>query len=155
MYLFDTDVLSNLMKRSPSHDLLKVIGSVLVGSQFTFSITLGELVYGARRRGSGSLMEKIEERVAPKLPILPFDVDAARRYDEVRADLERQGTPIGDADARITVIALVRRLIEMSGNTRCFRKIPHLIVEGQVATCGYPIRTLNDLPGPKFATRYC
>ena len=35
MYLFDTDVLSNLMKRSPSQDLLKMVGLVLVGSSFT------------------------------------------------------------------------------------------------------------------------
>ena len=129
MYLFDTDVLSNLMKRSPSHDLLKRVDSVPVGSQFTSSITLGELVYGARRRGSGSLMEKIEERVAAKLPILPFDADAARQYGEIRADLERQGTPIGDADVRIAAIAIVRRLIVVTGNVRHFRKIPHLTVE--------------------------
>ena len=109
MYLFDTDVLSNLMKRSPSHDLLKRAGSVPVGSQFTSSITLGELVYGARRRRSENLMEKIEERVAAKLPILPFDAEAARRYGELRADLERQGIPIGDADVRIAAIALVRK----------------------------------------------
>ena len=83
------------MKRSPSHDLLKMVGSVLVGSQFTSSITLGELVYGVRKRGSGNLTEKIEERVAVELTILPFDADAARRHGEARAGLERQGTPIG------------------------------------------------------------
>ena len=129
MYLFDTDVLSNLMKRSPSYDLLKRAGSVPVGSQFTSSITLGELVYGARRRRSENLMEKIEERVAAKLPILPFDAEAARRYGELRADLERQGTPIGDADIRIAAIALVRRLIVVTGNVRHFQRIPHLSVE--------------------------
>lgn len=129
MYLFDTDVLSNLMKRSPSHDLLKRVGSVPAGNQFTTSITLGELIYGARKRGSRNLLEKIEERVAVKLPILPFDAEAARRYGEVRADLERQGTPIGDADVRIAAIALVRRLIVVTGNVRHFRKVPHLIVE--------------------------
>ena len=129
MYLFDTDVLSNLMKRSPSHDLLKRMVSVPVGSQFTSSITLGELVYGARRRGSGSLMEKIEERVAAKLPILPFDADAARRYGEVRADLEGQGTPIGDADVRIAAIAFARNLIVVTGNARHFQRVPYLSVE--------------------------
>ena len=129
MYLFDTDVLSNLMKRSPSHDLLRKVGSVPVGSQFTSSITLGELVYGARRRGSGNLLEKIEERVAAKLPILPFDADAARRYGEIRADLERQGTPIGDADVRIAAIALVRKLIVVTGNVRHFQRIPQLTLE--------------------------
>ena len=74
-------------------------------------------------------MENIEERVVAKLPILPFDADAARRYGEIRADLERQGTLIGDADVRIAAIALVRRLIVVTGNIRHFRKIPHLTVE--------------------------
>ena len=129
MYLFDTDILSNLMKRSPSHDLVKRVGSVPVEHQFTSSITLGELIYGARKKGSGNLLEKIEERVSAKLPILPFDADAARRYGEVRAELERQGTPIGEADVRIAAIALVRRLVVVTGNIRHFRKVPHLTVE--------------------------
>ena len=129
MYLFDTDVLSNLMKRAPSHDLLRRVGSAPVGSQFTSSITLGELVYGAWRRRSGNLMKKFEERVVTKLPILPFDAEAARRYGELRADLERQGTPIGDADIRIAAIALVRELIVVTGNVRHFQRIPHLTVE--------------------------
>ena len=100
-------------------------------------------------------MEKIEERVTAKLPILPFGADAARRYGEVRAELERQGTPIGDADVRIAAIALVRRLIVVTGNIRHFRKIPHLSMETQASTCGYPIRTLNDLPESKLTTRFC
>ena len=129
MYLFDTDILSNLMKQSPSDHLLKRIGLVPVENQFTSSITLGELVYGARKIGSENLLEKIEERVSAKLPILPFDADAARRYGEVRAELERQGTPIGDADVRIAAIALVRKLIVVTGNIRHFRKVPHLTVE--------------------------
>ena len=129
MYLFDTDTLSNLMKRSPSHDLLKRVGSVPVGNQFTSSITLGELIYGARKGGPENLLEKIERHVSAKLPILPFDAGAARRYGEVRAELERQGTPIGDADVRIAAIALVRRLVVVTGNVRHFRKIPHLTVE--------------------------
>ena len=74
-------------------------------------------------------MEKIEERVVARLPILPFDADAARRYGEVRAELERQGTPIGDADVRIAAIALARRLIVVTGNIRHFQKISHLTVE--------------------------
>ena len=129
MYLFDTDVLSNLMKRAPSHDLSRRVGSAPVGGQFTSSITLGELIYGARRRGSGNLLDKIEELVAAKLPILPFDAEAARRYGELRADLERQGTPIGDADIRIAAIALVRELIVVTGNVRHFQRIPSLTVE--------------------------
>ena len=37
MYLFDTDVLNNLKKRSPSCDLLKRVDSVPVWKQFTIT----------------------------------------------------------------------------------------------------------------------
>lgn len=48
---------------------------------------------------------------------------------EIRADLERQGTPIDDPDVRMAAIALVRSLIEVTGNIGHFRRIPHLTVE--------------------------
>ena len=49
MYLLDTDILSNLLKRAPSTTLIAKLASVPIEQQFTSSITLGELVYGAYR----------------------------------------------------------------------------------------------------------
>jgi predicted nucleic acid-binding protein len=49
MYLLDTDILSNLMRRSPSTILIAKLASVPVEQQFTSSVTLGELLYGAYR----------------------------------------------------------------------------------------------------------
>ena len=74
-------------------------------------------------------MREVEDRVASHLPVLPFDAEAARRYGEVRAELENRGTPIGDADVRIASIALVRGLIVVTGNTRHFERVPNLTVE--------------------------
>lgn len=128
MYLFDTDVLSNLMRRSPSSKLAAKAGSTPVESQFTSSITLGELMYGARKKGSDRLLRQVE-LVTANLPILPFDADAAARYGEFRADLERRGTPIGDADLRIAAIALVRGSVVVTGNTRHFDRVQDLPVE--------------------------
>lgn len=129
MYLLDTDILSNLMKRTPSGSLKTRMASVPASSQFTSSITLGELVFGAKKKGSGRLMQKVEQRVVSVLPVLPFDADAARRYGEVRAELERRGTPIGDADLRIASIALARGLIVVTGNVKHFERVPDLTVQ--------------------------
>ncbi|MCL0060381.1 hypothetical protein M1N88_00625 [Dehalococcoidia bacterium] len=49
MYLLDTDILSNLLKRAPSTTLIAKLASMPIEQQFTSSITLGELVYGAYR----------------------------------------------------------------------------------------------------------
>ncbi len=131
MYLLDTDVLSNLLKHAPSMALLSKLAAVPAESQFTSSITLGELLYGARRRAplADHLLAQIESRLLPELPVLPFDASAARRYGDVRCELEQRGTPIGDADLRIAAIALARGLTVVTGNERRFRRVPDLSVE--------------------------
>lgn len=131
MYLLDTDILSNLLRRAPSTALVTKLASIPPEQQFTSSITLGELVYGAYRlqeRG-GALLQRLDETLLPNLSILPFDASAARRYGEVRAELERRGTPMGDADLRIASIALTRDLTVVTANVRHFQKVPGLAVE--------------------------
>ncbi len=131
MYLLDTDILSNLMKRTPSSALVAKVAQVSPEQQFTSSITLGELVYGAHRltERTAILTEKIEDALLPNLPVLAFDATAARRYGEIRAELERLGTPIGDADMRIAAIALSRGLRVVTGNERHFQRVPELETE--------------------------
>ncbi|MBT9163759.1 MAG: type II toxin-antitoxin system VapC family toxin [Dehalococcoidia bacterium] len=131
MYLLDTDILSNLLKRAPSTTLIAKLASVPIEQQFTSSITLGELVYGAYRlrTRTSALLEQLEKTLLPNLPVLPFDAAAARQYGEVRAELERHGTLLGDADLRIGAIALVRGLTVVTGNARHFQRIPGLPVE--------------------------
>ena len=131
MYLLDTDILSNLLRRAPSTALITKLASVPAERQFTSSITLGELVYGAHRLRdrTDALLQRLDETLLPNLPVLPFDASAARRYGEVRAEVERRGTPIGDADLRIAAIALDRNLTVVTGNVRHFQKVPSLAVE--------------------------
>jgi predicted nucleic acid-binding protein len=131
MYLLDTDILSNLLKPVPSTRLIVRLSSVPPEQQFTSSITLGELVYGAyrQRTRTGVLLEQIDRTLLPNLAILPFEDAAARRYGEVRAELERRGTPLDDADLRIAAIALSRGLTVITGNVRHFQRVPGLAVE--------------------------
>ena len=131
MYLLDTDILSNLMKRTPSSALVARVARVPPEHQFTSSITLGELVYGAHKlRGrTAALLERIEASLLPNLPVLPFDASAARRYGEIRAELEQRGTPIGDADVRIAAIALAHGLKVVTGNQRHFQRVAGLEIE--------------------------
>lgn len=131
MYLLDTDILSNLMKRTPSSTLVAKVARVPPEQQFTSSITFGELIYGAHRlkERTAVLLERIEVALLPNLPVLPFDASAARLYGEIRADLEQRGTPIGDADMRIAAIAISRDLKIVTGNERHFRRVSGLEIE--------------------------
>lgn len=131
-YLFDTDTLSNLMRRAPAPALLRRLAATPSEEQATSSITLGELLYGARRLGDrgGALVEQV---LLANLAVLSFDAEAARAYGELRVQLEQQGTPIGDADMRISSIALARDLVVVTANTRHFARVPGLTVENWLA----------------------
>jgi tRNA(fMet)-specific endonuclease VapC len=130
MYLLDTDILSILMKRAPASALVARLARVRPEDQFTSSVTLGELLYGAHRSNrTAALLERIEETLLAELPIIAFDAAAARRYGELRAELERRGTPIGDADTRVASIALSRGLTVVTGNERHFQQVPGLEIE--------------------------
>lgn len=118
------------MKRAPASSLVMRLARVQPEDQFTSSVTLGELLYGAHRSSrTEALLRRIEETLVAELPVLPFDAAAARRYGELRAELERRGTPIGDADTRVAAIALSRGLAVVTGNERHFRQVPDLAVE--------------------------
>jgi predicted nucleic acid-binding protein len=135
MYLFDTDVLSNLVKRQPSPLLISKLETTPAELQYTSSINLGEMVYGAYRQTeqTARLLIRLEQAILPNVTILPFDATAARIYGEVRAALERMGTPIGDADTRIASVALARNFTVVAGNVRHFRRVPGLRVENWLA----------------------
>src|SRR5207302_6771791 len=129
-YLFDTDILSNLLRLSPSPSLLRRLALTPAEEQATSSITVGELYYGARRLAAGAdtLLGRIDSTLLANLAVLPFDVRAARRYGELRAELERAGTPIGDADIRIAAIAGANELTVVTANVRHFERVPGLPV---------------------------
>ena len=134
-YLFDTDILSNLLRRAPSPSLLRRLALTPVTEQATSSITLGELYYGARRLGDGgeTLVDRIDSTLLPNLTVLSFDAHAARHYGEIRANLERAGTPIGDADMRIAAIARVNDLTVVTANIRHFQRVADLSIENWLA----------------------
>ncbi|MBI2886979.1 MAG: PIN domain-containing protein [Chloroflexi bacterium] len=136
MYLLDTDILSHVLRRSPPLHLIARIADTPSEAQFTSAITLGELYYGAYRLGrdASGLLLRLDQLLADGRVVLPFDEAAARRYGELRADLERRGTPLGDADLRIASIALNRGLAVVTGNLRHFQRVPGLTVENWLAT---------------------
>ena len=131
MFLLDTDILSNLLKPSPSARLLSKLASVPEDQKFTSSINLGEMFFGAYlvQLRTDHLLDHIQRQVLDNMAIIPFDAPAARLYGELRAHLQRQGLPIGDADTQIASIALSRNLIMVTGNVRHFQRIPELTVE--------------------------
>ena len=129
MYCLDTDVLSALMRHDPPLGLVRRVAAVPTTEQCTTSITLGELLYGANKRGSDRLARRVEELIVGAGLVVPFDEPSARVYGRLRAELEAGGRKLAEPDLRIASIALSRELTLMTGNTRHFPQLPELRVE--------------------------
>ena len=114
--------------RAPSH-LIRRVARVPATDQFTTSVNLGELLYGAYRRNRDDLVAKIKEVAQNVNAVLPFDEHAADVYASVRATLERQGRKLPEPDLRIAAVALRRDFTVVTGNVRHFHRIPGLRVE--------------------------
>jgi tRNA(fMet)-specific endonuclease VapC len=129
MYCFDTDTLSAVIRRDPPLSLIRRLARTPPEEQFTTAVTLGELLYGAARRGGATLTQKVRELVIDALPVLPFDERAAEAYGPLRARLESDGRRLDEPDLRIASIALSRGLVVVTGNVRHFSRVPDLKVE--------------------------
>lgn len=130
MYLFDTDSISQIINNRPSLSFIKRLAAVSPENQFTTTITVGELVYGAYKSSRPAyFLEKLEEMVWPNIHILSFDEDAARIYGKARAEMEKKGIALSEPDMRISAIALCHNLTVVTGNTRHFSRVPDLRVE--------------------------
>jgi tRNA(fMet)-specific endonuclease VapC len=128
-YCLDTDVVSAVIRSQPDLRLLGRMAGIRAECMCTTAITLGEIVYGAIKRGRPALVERVLTMAWSVDAFLPFDSGAAHVYASVRADLERQGSRLDEPDLRIAAIALSRDLTIITGNVRHFGRVPRLRVE--------------------------
>ncbi|CAN5795578.1 type II toxin-antitoxin system VapC family toxin [soil metagenome] len=129
LYLFDTDAVSEVLRPKPLPAFLEWLRSVQREDQFISAVTVGELYHGAYRSAARERhLANIEERVLPAVTILPYDGSVARVFGQLRADLERAGTRLDDADLQIASTALHHGLELVTGNVRHFQRVPGLHV---------------------------
>lgn len=131
-YCFDTDILSATIRPAPPLHLIRRLATVPPQDQFTTSITVGELIYGARRVGREDLSRRVEQVIRRAQTVLAFDTTAARTFGFLKATLEQRGTPLAEPDLRIASIALSRGLILVTRNVRHFQRVAELTVENWI-----------------------
>jgi len=135
MYIFDTDILSNIVKRNPSQTLLEKLRKLPKELQHTSSINIDEIYYGANRSNrKDRIISAFEERVFPNVHIIGFDEASGKLFGELKATLEKQGMVCSEPDLRIASIAIQHDFILITGNTKHFQRIPGLSIENWIGT---------------------
>ena len=130
IYMLDTNICIYVMKHYPPQ--LRQKFNELAEQLCISSITLGELHYGVEKSARRAENLTAVENFAARLEVLPFGDKAAAHYGQLRAELERAGTPCGPHDMQIGGHARSEGLILVTNNMREFSRMPGLRVENWV-----------------------
>jgi len=130
MILLDTNICIYIINAKPA-EVLNRFQEYRMGEIGLCSVVAAELAFGVAKSGSARNRRALQMFLAPLL-ILPFDDPAFWAYGDLRADLERRGTPIGSLDTMIAAHALSQQATLITNNTREFTQVPGLHVENWV-----------------------
>lgn len=129
--MLDTNMCIYLIRQKPVQVLNK-FQSYNLGDIGVSSITVAELQYGvAKSQRQQQNQHALTQFLAP-LEIADFGESAALKYGQIRAELERLGTPIGANDLLIAGHALSLDVALITNNEREFSRIPSLSIENWV-----------------------
>jgi tRNA(fMet)-specific endonuclease VapC len=127
-YLLDTNTCIRYLNGRAPQIRLKLAGIPLAEVGVSI-ITKAELFYGSAKSQTPDISLRKQLEFLATIQTVAFDEAAARIYGTLRAQIERQGTPIGGNDVLIAATALAQQLILVTHNTREFSRIHGLSLE--------------------------
>jgi tRNA(fMet)-specific endonuclease VapC len=129
--MLDTNTCIYIIKRKPSA-VLDRFRRTKISQIGISSITLSELSYGVSKSSKPEQNQiALAQFIAP-LEIMSYSHESAQYYGDLRAYLEKQGTPIGSLDMLIAAHALSIDCILVTNNEKEFNRIPKLKIENWV-----------------------
>lgn len=93
------------------------------------AVTRAELRFRVRRLSSAARLAAAVEKFLSGVHTLAWDEVAADQFAEVRAELERGGTPIGSMDTMIAANAKAVNAVLVTNNVKHFRRVKGLAIE--------------------------
>lgn len=127
-YMLDTNICIYAMKKKPEKVLQRLKEEINDGVCIS-SITLAELEYGMKHSSNPAKNEQALLRFLLPFDVLPFGAADASEHGEIRAYLQKAGTPIGAMDMLIAAHAKSEDIVLVTNNTREFERVVGLELE--------------------------
>lgn len=129
--MLDTNIVIYVIKRRQTEALVQF--NRHADGLCMSSITLAELYHGAEKSARPEHNLRVVESFASRLEVLPYGPKAAMHHGQIRAALERAGTPIGENDLHIAAHARSEALTLVTNNQREFARVPALLLDNWIA----------------------
>ncbi|KJV40232.1 type II toxin-antitoxin system VapC family toxin [Brevundimonas sp. KM4] len=113
MILLDTNVVSEAMKPTPDEAVRAWLDEQAAETLFLSSVTIAEMMFGIGALPEGKRKERLTEALDGAMElfadrVLPFDVDAARRYADLAVKARTAGKGFPTPDGYIAAIAAAK-----------------------------------------------
>ena len=128
MYLLDTNICIYIIKRRPEK-VFKKFRSLSIGQVGISSITHSELCFGVKKSKYANRNESALNQFTAPLEVLAYPEEAGMIYGTIRAQLEREGKPMGPLDTLIAAHAHYLGYTLITNNLSEFSRVEGLRVE--------------------------
>lgn len=126
LYLLDTNICIALLQNK--RNVRERIREIGLNECCVSEITIAELFYGASKSQRKKEQIKDVEKITQLFYVVSI-YPALEVYGDIKAHLERAGTPIDDFDLLIGASAVQYDMIIVTGNIRHFQRIPKIKIE--------------------------
>lgn len=131
-FLLDTNIISEINKKIPNKLVVDKLNQYQ-GEVVTASVVIHELLFGCLRlppeSGRRHFLEDYIEEIPVKMPVLDYDINAAKWHAQERARLSKIGKTPAFIDGQIASIAFCNDLILVTNNVADFQDFEDLIIE--------------------------
>ena len=122
MIVLDTNVVSEAMKPEPHPAVRAWLNNQASETLYLSSVTVAELLFGIGALQAGKRKDMLAQTLDGLMRlfrdrVLPFDIDAARRYAELAVTAKMSGRGFPTPDGYIAAIAASRGFIVASRDT--------------------------------------
>ena len=127
-YMLDTNICIYAIKHKPERVFQK-LQDVDPKDVCVSSVTYAELVHGVEKSAAIEKNRLALSMLLANIDILDFNVSAADSYGKIRAELEKNGTPIGPLDMMIAGHAKSLGYTVVTNNVKEFKRVSGLKIE--------------------------
>ncbi len=124
-YMLDTNICIYAIKKKPKK-VLAHLQKVKPQDVCISSVTYAELMHGVYKSQAIERNQLALSVLLSNIEIMTFDAEAAESYGRIRADLEKNGTPIGPLDMMIAGHSSALKCTLVTNNVKEFSRVKGL-----------------------------